>query len=177
MGIEGRPPTTTTHYTGKTMISYTKISLLVLVASIADCYVLPSTDYDQDTLLLLNELLDGTDQVNSHRSSEDYVDYSEPLNTVELVPTDEEIVEALLKQIENPAQSEALYEELMKSQARPSEHDINNDNEDLKHQLHNLAEVAHPEIRKHSILKQRRKRSIPPFISQELTSKNHIKNI
>merc|ERR1711970_132363 len=164
MGIEGRPPTTTTHYTGKTMISYTKISLLVLVASIADCYVLPSTDYDQDTLLLLNELLDGTDQVNSHRSSEDYVDYSEPLNTVELVPTDEEIVEALLKQIGNPAQSEALYEELMKSQARPSEHDINNDdNEDLKHQLHNLAEVVHPEIRKHSILKQRRKRSIPPF--------------
>merc|ERR1719184_64982 len=175
--IEGRPPTTTTHYTGKIMPSCAKISLLILVAGMAECYVLPGTDYDQDQLLLLNELLDGTDQVNAPRLSEDYADYSEPLNTVELVPTDEEIVEALLKQIENPAQSEALYEELMKSQGRPTEHNNNNDNEDLKHQLHNLAEVAHPEIRKHSILKQRRKRSIPPFISQEIRNKNHIKNI
>merc|ERR1712179_360047 len=122
MGIEGRPPTTTTHYTVKIMSSCAKISLLILVAGMAECYVLPGTDYDQDQLLLLNELLDGTDQVNSPPLSEDYGDYSEPLNTVELVPTDEEIVEALLKQIENPAQSEALYEELMKSQGRPSEH-------------------------------------------------------
>ena len=172
--IEGRPPTTTIHYTENTMTICGKIPLLILVASMAECYVLPTPDYDEDQLLLLNELLDGTDQVNTHRMSEDYAQYSEPLNSVDLEPTDEEIVEALLKQLENPAQSEALYEELMKSQARPAEY---NNDEDLKHQLHHLAEIAHPEIRKHSSLKQRRKRSIPPFISQEISNKNHINNI
>merc|ERR1712121_239288 len=169
MGIEGRPPTTTIHLTEKTMTICGKIPLLILVASMAECYALPAPDYYQDQLLLLNELLDGTDQVNTHRVSEDYVQYSEPVNSVELEPTDEEIVEALLKQLENPAQSEALYEELMKSQERPTEYNNVKDNEDLKHQLHHLAEIAHPEIRKHSILKQRRKRSIPPFISQEIS--------
>merc|ERR1712212_1336908 len=181
MGIEGRPPTTTTHYTGKTMISSTKISLLILVASMAECYVVSSTDYDQDTLLLLNELLDGTDQVNSHRLSEDYGEYSEPLNTVELVPTDEEIVEALLKQLENPAQSEALYEELMKSQSRDPEANVEDlvvkDSDDLKNQLHNLAEIAHPEISKHESMRLRKKRSIPPFISQDSMKLNHINKV
>merc|ERR1711892_394474 len=184
MGIVSRTPTTTTH-TQKTMPSCIKIALVLFASSLVECfgYILPNNDYDENQLLLLNQLLEGAEQTNTRRVSEDYLDYSDPINVLELEPTDEEIVEALLKQIENPAQSEALYEELMKSKVGPLEDSVEesaeNDSNNLTHQLHSLAELAHPEIIKHQGIRQlpsRRKRSIPPYINPE-SRRNQIHNL
>merc|ERR1711892_692038 len=180
MGIVSRTPTTTTH-TQKTMPSCIKIALVLFASSLVECfgYILPNNDYDENQLLLLNQLLEGSDQTNTRRISVDYLD---PINVLELEPTDEEIVEALLKQLENPAQSEALYEELIKSKVIPhednAEESVEIDSNNLKHQLHTLAELAHPDIIKHRGIRQlpsRRKRSIPPYINPE-SRRNQIHN-
>merc|ERR1711892_297936 len=182
MGIVSRTPTTTWD-TQKTMPSCIKIAIVLFASSFAECfgYILPNNDYDENQLLLLNQLLEGAEQTNTRRVSEDYLDYSDPINVLELEPTDEKIVEALLKQLDNPAQSEALYEELMKSKVNEDsvEESVVNDSNNLKNQLHTLAELAHPEIIKHQGIRQlpsRRKRSIPPYINPE-SRRNQIHNL
>merc|ERR1711915_833699 len=85
------------------------ISALFFISScLTRCigYVLPR-EYEEQQLQLLNQLLEGTPY------EPEYTD--DPIDVVEVQPTDEEVVEALIKQLENPAQSEAIYEELMKS--------------------------------------------------------------
>ena len=167
------------------MPSCTKISLILFASSLVEClgYILPDNDYQEKQLLMLNQLLEGADQPNAGPIP-DYLDYSEPIDVLELEPTDEEIVEALLKQLENPAQSEALYEELMRSKVRPQEDIIeareNKDADNLKHQLHDLAELAHPDSAHHksiNSLPSRRKRSIPPYIKQDRRRQSQINNL
>ena len=122
-------------------------------------------EYEEQQLLLLNQLLEGTPY------EPEYTD--DPIDVVEVQPTDEEVVEALLKQLENPAQSEAIYEELMKSRRQEK---IDEASAKIEHQLE---ELAHPETASRKSLKilpSRRKRSIPPFVQGENPKINQIRH-
>merc|ERR1711915_572540 len=133
------------------------ISALFFISScLTRCiaYVLPR-EYEEQQLRLLNQLLEGTPY------EPEYTD--DPIDVVEVQPTDEEVVEALLKQLENPAQSEAIYEELMKSRQQEKI----DESAKIEHQLE---ELAHPETASRKSLKilpLRKKRSIPPFVQEE----------
>ena len=163
--------------------SFTKVPLILLTFTIVDCmgYFLPDTDYQEKQLLLLSHLLEEAGPTILEKNPEEYSVYDEPVDVLEVKPTDEEIVEALLKQLDNPAQSEALYEELVTSKVRPSpseeslETSLENiiskrDSESLRHQLDNLStsRLADPEISfRKTPYSSRRKRSIPPYVSDE----------
>ena len=158
--------------------------MILLTSSLVEClgYILPDTDYQEQQLLLLTQLLEdaAAGHTNIEDILEDYSDYAGPADVLEVKPTDEEIVEALLDQLDNPAQSEALYEELVRSKGRLDENNLENspnniksmkDSESLINQLHTLAtsRLANPESSFHKTpktLSSRRKRSIPPFVRQ-----------
>ena len=77
-------------------------------------------------------------------------------------PTNEEILEALLSQLDYPEESEKIYDSLMKRE-----------DESLSHQLSFLKE-SEQDIDDRKVLKRRRKRSIPPFVqSKKLRSGMH----
>merc|ERR1711915_213850 len=123
------------------------ISALFFISScLTRCigYVLPR-EYEEHQLQLLNQLLEGTPY------EPEYTD--DPID----------VVEALLKQFDNPAQSEAIYEELMKSRRQEKI----DESAKIEHQLE---ELAHPETASRKSLKilpLRKKRSIPPFVQEE----------
>ena len=86
-------------------------------------------------------------------------------------PTGEEIIEALLEQLEYPQDSESIYNSLINVNKK--------DEESLSHQL-SVLKSEYPETLHHSIISdrkfhdeknynvpKRRKRSIPPFINFE----------
>ena len=77
-------------------------------------------------------------------------------------PTNEEILEALLSQLDYPEESEKIYDSLMKRE-----------DETLSHQLSFLKE-SEQDIDDRKVLNRRRKRSIPPFVqSKKLRSGMH----
>ena len=82
-------------------------------------------------------------------------------------PTNEEVLEALLSQLDNPDESEQIYNSLIRHSLEKK------DSETLQHQLNVLKSESfnHPDIdyRKHQdqdaeINLKRRKRSTPPFV-------------
>ena len=80
-------------------------------------------------------------------------------------PTNEEVLEALLNQVDNPEESEEIYNSLVRHSLEKK------DSETLQHQLNVLKLEPHPDIdyRKHQdqddgINLKRRKRSTPPFV-------------
>ena len=83
-------------------------------------------------------------------------------------PTNEEVLEALLSQVDNPEESEEIYNSLVRHSLEKK------DSETLQHQLNVLKSESfnHPDIdyRKHQdqdgeINLKRRKRSTPPFVN------------
>ena len=82
------------------------------------------------------------------------------MGQIDYEPTNEEILEALLTQMEYPEESESIYDSIMKRE-----------DENLSHQLSYLKELEQniEERKEHEPAVKRRKRSIPPFIQ----SKNH----
>ena len=105
--------------------------------------------------------------------SNDIVDSNELLNEEnEYEPTDEEVLEALLTQIEYPEASEAIYNSLF---------DVDKKDESLAYQLSHLKPEEngeHPDIsdrkQQDQITLNRRKRSIPPFVHDQKTDRRKL---
>merc|ERR1712110_435665 len=98
---------------------------------------------------------------------EDYEDVKQGEDPYQ--PTNEEVLEALLSQLDNPDESEQIYNSLIRHSLEKK------DSETLQHQLNVLKSESfnHPDIdyRKHQdqdqdaeINLKRRKRSTPPFV-------------
>merc|ERR1712110_1032208 len=94
---------------------------------------------------------------------EDYEDIKQGEDPYQ--PTNEQVLEALLSQLDNPQESEHIYNSLVSHSLEKK------DSETLQHQLNILKSESHPDIdyRKHQdqedgINLKRRKRSTPPFV-------------
>ena len=144
------------------MISIILMSQCLL--STISAMVLPSQpSQDPDYFLLPSTPVHFEDENSFERDeSEVYPD--------DFRPTNEEILEALLSQMDYPEESERIYDSLMKRE-----------DETLSHQLSYLKESEQDseqdiDDRKvlDSVLKRRRKRSIPPFVqTKKLRSGMH----
>lgn len=75
--------------------------------------------------------------------------------TDEYIPSNEEILEALLSQMDYPEESAKIYDTLLKR-----------DDENLSHQLSYLKE-SEQNIDDRKVMTRRRKRSIPPFVQSK----------
>ena len=144
------------------MISIILMSQCLL--STISAMVLPSQpSQDPDYFLLPSTPVHFEDENSFERDeSEVYPD--------DFRPTNEEILEALLSQMDYPEESERIYDSLMKRE-----------DETLSHQFSYLKESEQDseqdiDDRKvlDSVLKRRRKRSIPPFVqTKKLRSGMH----
>ena len=160
--LERVTTTTSSFLMGSTMISMILMSQCLL--STISAMVLPSQpSQDPDYFLLPSTPVHFEDENSFDRDeSEVYPD--------DFRPTNEEILEALLSQMDYPEESERIYDSLMKRE-----------DETLSHQLSYLKESEQDseqdiDDRKvlDSVLKRRRKRSIPPFVqTKKLRSGMH----
>jgi hypothetical protein len=171
----GAHQTSYTHSaTQPTMPSCINISLVIFISSLVVSmgYILPDTDYQEKQLLQLKQIMEEDHDRNSLQEDlnmqdipKEDAEYSEPYAVFEDKPTDSEIVSALLAQLDNPAQSKALYDQLVRSK-------VKKDSEHLsRHQPPNLPTylLAISDRKTPSISHQRRKRSsqsIPPYLRQ-----------
>ena len=161
--------------TQPTMPSCINISLVIFISSLVVSlgYRLTDTDYQEKQLLKLKQILgDDHDRnslqedLNMQEIPEEGLENSEPFTVLDDKPSDSEIVEALLAQLDNPGQSEALYDQLVRSK-------VKKDSEHLsRHQPPNLPTylLAISDRKTPSISHQRRKRSsqttLSPYVRQ-----------
>ena len=109
------------------MPSCINISLVIFISSLVVSlgYRLTDTDYQEKQLLKLKQILgDDHDRnslqedLNMQEIPEEGLENSEPFTVLDDKPSDSEIVEALLAQLDNPDQSEALYDQLVRSKVK-----------------------------------------------------------
>ena len=134
--------------------------LAILVVSTTTAYVLPPQESPEDPNYFLVPL------TMLDERGEDYEDMKQGEDLYQ--PTNEQVLEALLSQLDNPEESEQIYNSLISHSLEKK------DSETLQHQLNVLkseSEFNHPDIdyRKHQdqddgINLKRRKRSTPPFV-------------
>ena len=137
-------------------------SLLAFLVVSTTGYVLPpqESEGDPNYFLVPLTMLD--------ESSEDYEDVKLAEDLYRHQPTNEQVLEALLSQLDNPEESEQIYNSLVSHSLEKK------DSETLQHQLNVLKSESsfnHPDIdyRKHQdqdygINLKRRKRSTPPYV-------------
>ena len=136
-------------------------SLLAFLVVSTTGYVLPpqESEGDPNYFLVPLTMLD--------ESSEDYEDVKLAEDLYRHQPTNEQVLEALLSQLDNPEESEQIYNSLVSHSLEKK------DSETLQHQLNVLKSESfnHPDIdyRKHQdqdngINLKRRKRSTPQFV-------------
>ena len=132
--------------------------MAILVVSTTTGYVLPPQESPEDPNYFLVPL------TMLDERGEDYEDMKQEEGPYQ--PTNEQVLEALLSQLDNPEDSEQIYNSLVSHSLEKK------DSETLQHQLNVLkSEFNHPDIdyRKHQdqedgINLKRRKRSTPPFV-------------
>ena len=131
------------------MISVILISQFLM--STISAMVLPSqlSQPDPDYFMIPSSSVQFEDE-NSYDKDETEV-YPDAYN-----PTNEELLEALLSQIEYPEESESIYDSIMKRE-----------DETLSHELSHLKD-SEQDIDDRKVLNRRRKRSIPPFVQSKI---------
>ena len=145
------------------------LPLLALLVASTTGYVLPPEQSLEDPNYLLLPL------TMLEESGEDYEDVKQGEDPYK--PTNVEVLEALLSQLDNPEESEQIYNSLVRHSLEKK------DSETLQHQLNVLKSESfnHPEIdyRKYQdkdddINLKRRKRSTPPFVDSRPTLRRRM---
>ena len=145
------------------------LPLLALLVASTTGYVLPPEQSLEDPNYLLLPL------TMLEESAEDYEDVKKGEDPYK--PTNVEVLEALLSQLDNPEESEQIYNSLVRHSLEKK------DSETLQHQLNVLKSESfnHPDIdyRKYQdkdddINLKRRKRSTPPFVDSRPTLRRRM---